>query len=75
MECSMDYMTQALKINNALSEQFKEDVAKSQKQRKKAEEGVEKMIKNQGDILEAGIRYIILCGAKELEFSRQWGGS
>jgi hypothetical protein len=74
MNCSMDYMIHALQINNALSKQCKEDVLISKKRRNKVEGGVEKMIKDQGDTLEAGIKYIILCGAQELEFTRQLGG-
>jgi hypothetical protein len=74
MNCSMEYMRQALRINNALSKQYKENVAISKKQRNKVEGGVKKMIKDQGDTLVAGIKYIILCGARELEFTQQLGG-
>ena len=69
----MSYMLHALQINNALK-QYIEDVAISKKQRNKVKEDVEKMIKDQGDTLEAGINHIELCGVQELEFTRQWGG-
>ena len=70
-------MLDALKINDALSKQYEEDVAISKKRRNELEGSVEKqrkMIKDQGDILEAGIKYIILCGARELEVHSAMGG-
>jgi len=73
----MGYMLDALKINDALSRQYEEDVAISKKQRNKLQESLEerrKMIKDQGDKLELGINYIVLCGARELKFTRRWGG-
>jgi hypothetical protein len=74
MNCSIDYMNQALKITDDIAKQYKEDVAISKKQQNKVKGVVEKMIKDQEDILEASIKYIILCGAQELEFTRQLGG-
>jgi transcription initiation factor IIE alpha subunit len=77
MNCSMDYMIDALKINDALSKLYEENVAISKKRRNEPEGIVEKqrkMIKDQGDILEDGINYIILCGARELKVTRRWGG-
>jgi hypothetical protein len=49
-------------------------VAISKKQQNKIKGVVEKMIKDQGDILKASIKYIILCKAQELEFTWQLGG-
>jgi len=77
MNCSIDYMMDALKINNALSKQYEEDVATSKKRRNELKGSLEeqrRMIKDQGDILENAINYIILCGARELKFTRRWGG-
>jgi hypothetical protein len=73
----MDYIMDAPKINNALSKQYKEDVATSKKRRNEPKGSLEEqrgMIKDQGDILEDAINYIILCGARELKFTRRWGG-
>jgi hypothetical protein len=74
MNCSIDYINQALKITNDIAKQYKEDVAISKKQQNKVKGVVEKMIKDQGDILKASIKYIILCRAQELEFTWQLGG-
>jgi hypothetical protein len=84
---SLDYMIEALEINNALSLQYEEDVAISKqyekdvaiskKRRNEVKGSLEKrrkMIKSQGDILERGIKYIILCRARDLQFTWRWGG-
>jgi uncharacterized membrane protein YgaE (UPF0421/DUF939 family) len=52
-------MLYALRINNALKQYIK-DVAISKKQRNKVKEDVEKIIKDQEDILKASINYIKL---------------
>jgi hypothetical protein len=68
----MGYMLDALKINDALSKQYEEEVAISTKRRNELEESLEKrrkMIKDQGDKLECGINYIVLCGAREWKFT------
>jgi DNA helicase TIP49 (TBP-interacting protein) len=65
-------MIEALEINDALSKLYKEVVAISKKRRNMVEEDVEKMIKDQGDILMAGIKFIFNCGALELEFTRKY---
>jgi hypothetical protein len=59
-------MLDTLKINDALFKQYDEDVAISKKRRNKLEGSLEKrrkMIKDQGDELERGISYIVLCKA------------
>ena len=74
MNRSIGYMLEALKSNNVLSKLYKENAVTHKKQRNELDRSSEKQrktIKDQGDILERCINHIVLCRARELNFTRR----
>jgi hypothetical protein len=77
MNRSMEYTLEALKYNDVLSKLYEENAVTHKKRRNELDGSSEKQrktIKDQGDTLERCINHIVLCGARELNFTRHWGG-